>query len=276
MPTSRTTAPARDDPYAAIAAYYDLEHGHFDEDVQMTLDFALATGDPVLEIGCGTGRLLGPLLAAGHRVTGLDRSEAMLDRARDALARDGFGDRVRLVVAEATAAARDERGTYGLVILALNGLMHLETPAAQRRTLAAARAALDPRGLLLLDMVNPTPDVLRGFEPGVIHEGHWELSGGGQVDKFASRIVRHESQQIETRLWYDRVEPDGSFHRTTAGFTLRWVTRAELELMLELAGFADWQVYGSYDLDPFDARSDRLIVAAEASPSPLSPGGPTG
>jgi hypothetical protein len=35
--------------------------------------------------------------------------------------------------------------------------------------------------------------------------------------------------------------------------------------MLELAGFASWECYGSYELDPFDDQSDRLIVAAEAS-----------
>ena len=272
MPRSSSHAGDIADPYAAIGDLYDMEHAEFDEDVQMTLDFALATGDPILEIGCGSGRLLRPLASAGHRVTGLDRSTAMLERAAELLTRDGLSDRVRLVEADAQDAARDEPGTYGLVIIGLNGLMHLETPDAQRRALTAARAALDPRGLLLIDVVNPLPDTLRGFEVGVIHEGHWELPSGGEVDKFASRVIRQETQQVETRLWYDRTGPDGTVRRTTSEFTLRWVHRAELELMLELAGFADWQLYGSYELDPFDARSERLIVAAEATASTFSPG----
>lgn len=273
-PMTHTGAAA--DPYADIAALYDLEHGEFDEDIQMILDFALASGDPVLEIGCGSGRVLAPLAAAGHRVTGLDRSAAMLSRARDALAGEGLSDHVRLVEAEATDVTAVTPGTFGLVMIALNGLMHLDTPTGQRETLGAARAALDPRGLLLLDVVNPTPELLRGFESGVIQEGHWDLDHGEQIDKFASRVVRHETQHIETRLWYDRTGADGAIHRTTSAFTLRWVTRAELELMLELAGFADWQVYGGYDLEPFDARSERLIVAAEASPSPVNPAVPPG
>jgi hypothetical protein len=46
---------------------------------------------------------------------------------------------------------------------------------------------------------------------------------------------------------------------------MRYIHRAELELMLELAGYPEWELYGSYDLDPFEDGSDRLIVAAEAS-----------
>jgi hypothetical protein len=48
---------------------------------------------------------------------------------------------------------------------------------------------------------------------------------------------------------------------------MRYVHRAELELLLELAGFVEWQVYGSYELDPYDDQSDRLLVIAEVTPS---------
>ena len=59
------------------------------------------------------------------------------------------------------------------------------------------------------------------------------------------------------------IAPDGSLRRIATSFDLRYLHRHELELMLELAGFVQWQVYGSYDLDPYDDESDRLIVAAE-------------
>jgi hypothetical protein len=48
---------------------------------------------------------------------------------------------------------------------------------------------------------------------------------------------------------------------------MRYLYRSELELMLELAGFVEWQLYGSYDLDPYDDQSDRLIAAAEVTRS---------
>jgi hypothetical protein len=59
--------------------------------------------------------------------------------------------------------------------------------------------------------------------------------------------------------------PDGTLRRIPTSFTMRYIQRAELELMLELAGFKSWEIYGSYDLDPFTDHSDRLLVAAEKS-----------
>ena len=63
------------DPYAELPELYDLEHAGFTEDIDLYLRLAEVVGDPILELGCGTGRVLGPLAAAGHRITGVDRSQ---------------------------------------------------------------------------------------------------------------------------------------------------------------------------------------------------------
>jgi len=258
------------DPYADIAELYDLEHAGYRDDLDLYLNLALAVGDPVLELGCGTGRLLVPLAEAGHRVTGFDLSRPMLDRARDAAQVAGVLDRVTLQREAMTDADLAPGGPFGLVVVALNGLLHLPTVAAQRAALAAARRALDPRGQLVLDVLNPTPDALRAFDHGVVHEGTWLDAAGHRVDKFAARRLSHARQTIATELWYDRLLPDGAARRTATGYPMRYVHRAELELMLECAGFAEWQVYGSYDLDPFDDGAERLIVTAEVTRSAAS------
>ena len=82
---NQRSGPDLDDPYAELPELYDLEHAEFTEDVDLYLRLAEVVGDPILELGCGTGRVLAPLAAAGHRVTGIDRSRAMLDRARATL-----------------------------------------------------------------------------------------------------------------------------------------------------------------------------------------------
>ena len=59
----------------------ELIHAHHNrhlEDLPFWLDLAGETGDPLLELGCGTGRLLVPLGQAGHRVIGVDHDPAML------------------------------------------------------------------------------------------------------------------------------------------------------------------------------------------------------
>lgn len=255
------------DPYAEIADLYDLEHGDFTDDLDLYRNLAAMIGDPILEIGCGTGRILIPLAQAGHRVTGTDASSAMLATADHAAARVGVTDRVTLSRGDMTASPPSPHGPFGLAIVALNGLLHLDAPEAQRAALRALHGALDPRGQLVLDVFNPTPEGLRALE-GLHHEGTWNQANGKTVQKFSSRRVHPSSQTIETDLWYDIVAPGGALRRVSTRFPMRYVHRSELILMLEVTGFVEWQVYGSYDLEPFDDGSDRLIVTAEVTPSP--------
>jgi len=263
------THPATDggDPYARIADLYDLEHASYDEDLDLYLQLAEVVGDPILELGCGSGRVLLPLALAGHRVTGIDRSQAMLDRAANAVAEADVARLVTLHHGQMHDARQVAGGPFGLILVPLNGLLHLTTSAAQRATLAAIHAALDPRGQLLIDILNPTPDALHAFNHGLSHEGRWHLDSGVRIDKFAARSVVPAKQMIRTDLWYDRLRGDGSVHRTATSFDMRYVSCTELELLLELTGFTEWQIYGGYDLEPFDDHSERIIVTAEVTPS---------
>lgn len=256
-----------DDPYADLPDLYDLEHAEFDDDIELYLRLAEVVGDPILELGCGTGRVLAPLVEAGHRVTGIDISRPMLAKAEARLEPLGAGDRARLVQIPMTEADTAPGGPYGLVLLSLNGLMHAPTQVEQRAVLAAARRALDPRGMLVIDVVNPDPGLLASFDGRVQHEGSWTRDDGGRVDRFTARTHAPFGQRIATALWFDLVSPDGALRRVCSAFPMRYVYASELELMLELAGFVEWKLYGSYELDPLEDGSERLIVLAEATAS---------
>jgi SAM-dependent methyltransferase len=253
------------DPYDRIAELYDLEHQNYDEDVEFYGSFIEAAGDPVLELGCGSGRLLVPIAQAGFRVTGLDRSMAMLNRARQLLEKHTLSDRVQLFEESMTNADAAPGGPFGVAILALNSLMHLTSQDEQRVCLQSTFRALDPRGQLLIDVMNPTPEALRSLDHALSHQGSWASKDGGHVDRFTATKVLPASQRIETELWYDTTSRDGSLQRVHSFFEMRYLHLAELELLLDLSGFAEWQVYGSYDLDPFTDHSDRIIVAAEVT-----------
>ncbi len=255
------------DAYAEIAALYDLEHDSFEADLDLYRNVAAAVGDPILELGCGSGRVLVPLAELGFRVTGLDRSPAMLARAEGAARRAGVSQLVTLVEGSMTDPERAPGGPFGLVLLPLNGLLHLPSPGEQRTALAAARRVLDPRGQLVLDVFNPTPEVLRAFDGTVLTEGSWNLPDGTRVDKFSSRRHHAAAQLVETDLWYDLLAADGTLRRVRTAYPMRYLHRAEMELLLELTGYPEWAVYGGYELEPFDDGADRLIVLAEATPS---------
>ena len=166
-----------------------------------------------------------------------------------------------------TEAERAPGGPFGLVIFSLNGLMHLSDMAAQRVALASARRALDPRGMLVVDALNPTPEMLATLDGRVQHEGSWRKFDGTVIDRFSARTHDPAEQRIDTDLWYDLTDPDGHIRRVRSGFPMRYLVASELALLLELTGFVEWKLYGSYDLDPYDEGSDRLIVTAEVTPS---------
>lgn len=262
---SMKTDPTRTDPYSALPELYDLEHSDFVDDIDFYVNHVMSVGDPVLELGCGTGRVLLPIAEAGYRVTGLDFSATMLAGAEAAKAVHPEGKLITLVQGDMIDADNAPGGPFGVVIISLNGLLHLWTSSEQRSAIASARKALDPRGQLLIDILNPTPAFLGAFDQSVVHEGSWQAGNGDLVEKFSSRRHHAADQLIETHLWYDVTNAEGAIRRITTNFTMRYITRAEIELMLELEGFSEWQVYGSYDLDPFADNSERILIAAEAT-----------
>src|SRR5262245_10170456 len=81
------------------APFYDWENARTlgRRDVPFWRALALQAGGPVLELGCGTGRIAIPLGRAGISLVGVDRSDQMLARARQRVRRSQLQDRVRLV-----------------------------------------------------------------------------------------------------------------------------------------------------------------------------------
>lgn len=252
------------DPYRQIVEYYDLEHDSFRDDLELIGQLTDTVGDPVLELACGTGRVLASLGQASRRLTGVDSSRAMLDVARTRLA-NAPGE-ISLVDADMASLPLGD-SEFGLVILALNGLLHATTSANQRAVLSEAFRCLDPRGMLYVDIANPVVSWPSPGHQSVILEGSWNKGRDGSVQKFQSVMVDPATQTVQTSIWYDVVDATGALGRRATRFNLRYLHAAELELMLELGGFVEWRIYGSYELDPYTAESPRIIALAEKTPS---------
>jgi SAM-dependent methyltransferase len=251
------------DPYAEIAEFYDLEHDDHRADVEMYLQYVESAGDPVLEVACGTGRLALPIARAGYRVVGADVSEPMLARARlraGTLVDPGL---LTFVSAGMANAHTIEGGPFGVVIMALGALSHLPTQELQRDALRSAHQALDPRGVLLIDVLHASPARLQELDGGIGVDGRWDSESAGTVERFSTHAVFPASQTIDTRIWFDITSKEGALRRVSTSMTQRYVSPGELRLMLTEAGFQDMMFYGGYELEPFDDTSDRLIVAAE-------------
>lgn len=247
-------------PFDAIARFYDWEHAIFQDDVPMYLGFTRRTGGPVLELACGTGRLARPLAAAGIDVVGLDSSPDMLAIARRELEAAGLAERVTLV--EADLRDFDLGQPYPFAFVALDSFGLLVQRDDQLAALRQIRRHLLPGGLLLLDLANGN---LRGGEPRdelIVQHSGADPSSGRPLTKWTARRSDPAAQLDRLTYLYDEVQEDNSVKRWTTELRLRYFGRFELELLLERAGFVVEALYGSYDLDAFDAASERLIAVA--------------
>ena len=187
------------DPH--VAEIYDrVEYGK--EDVAFIQRLAAGLGSlKVLEPFCGTGRVVLPLAEAGHTVTGLDSSSAMLARARDKAAAlpEDARRRLELVEMDVTCWA-DWPAGFDLVIVGGNGLYELATPEEQEGCIQAAAASLKPGGHLYLDS-----DHMEG-----VLDANWRLAGevrGVMTGTCADGT--YVENTFET-TWYELAAPPGA------------------------------------------------------------------
>lgn len=253
------------DPFAAYAALYDLDYGDSTDDLLMIQQFAARCGSPLLEIGCGTGRLLVPLAQEGYAITGVDNSPSMLERAREKVRAAALEDRATLVQQDVLDLDLGRRFT--LAFLAINTFMHLLTTDEQLAALGRIREHLLPGGLLLLDLFNPDlPTLLDCDGRLTLVKELLDEATGERLLKFYSRTVDLERQLLHMTFIVDAVDQQGILRRQVFPFSIRFLFRYELELLLLHAGFQVEAIYGSYDLDEYASDSGKLIAVARALP----------
>ena len=241
---------------------YDLDTADLVDDLDFYVALAQRMGGPVLEIGCGTGRVLVPLAEAGFQVTGVDVDPRMLARARERVARVCLGDRVTLVEADARTLSLYEH--FALAIIPLNSFLHFTSDDDQLECLRAIRRHLRRGGLAVVDL--PSPDAALLGEVGgqvVLEWVRRDPETGAEVSKLRSQRVDTARQIVELTLLFDEAGTD-SLRRRTYTLPLRYVYRRELELLLEKCGFVLETIYGGYDLSDYASDSLKLIALARA------------
>lgn len=250
-------------PFDDLARFYDVDHADVTDDIGMYQHFALQVGSPVLELGCGTGRLALPLARKGHEVIAVDVSPAMLARLRAKLAAEKpeVAERVRPVLTDMRQLDLGEE--VPLAIIPFNTFMHLLTKEDQQTALGKAHLHLSPGGMLVVDIASPYLFLLAtAVETMTLQRELHDPETGRAIHKFVSTQFDHANQIQRLLIVYDEVAEDKTVKRTAIPVNLRYVFRFEMELLLERAGFHMERVYGSVDLDPLDLDSERMIFVA--------------
>lgn len=246
--------------FDAFVRFYDADYASVSDDLPFYRALARRTEGPILEVMCGSGRLLEPLARAGYRLTGVDISARMIAAARERLAAAGLLDQAELLEGDIRDAA--PVGPFGLAIVALNSFMHLTTTKAQLAALIRIREALRPGGLLALDLFNPDLHILAAHNGELVLDRTFTLADGTPVQKFVAQQTDTATQLNYVTFIYDELDAEGRVRRSTLPFTMRWLYRYELEHLLARAGLELEAVYGSYELDDYTSEGALMLAVA--------------
>ena len=246
----------------AVSRYYDDEN-NFTDDVDMYVKLAGRKKNEILELGCGTGRIVIPLAEKGHPVTGIDFSEPMLNCARIKIGKcpPQAARRITLMLGDISNFSLDRQ--FDVVIIAFNSLLSVPGFRRQQAVLANAWNHLKPGGKLVVSVINPDLNVFSEKVPYVKHAGSWiDSRTGREIDCFEFDYFDLANQIIYGTKLYDEIDENGIVHRTKQIFEMRYFFSYELQLLLEQQGFRLSNVYGDYDFSSYGYNSPNMIFVA--------------
>ena len=251
-----------------IADYYDespIVQGRM-QDVIFYRDAARDIGDPILELGCGTGRITMALAAAGKRVTGLDISERMLERAAKKRLALYTEERERVHLVQGDMVKFDLGERFRLIIIPFRPFQHLREVQEQMNCLECARKHLAPGGRLILDVFQTNAE--RMHDPVHMRETlltEYKTPDGRQV-RISERVAAfHRAEQCnDVEMIYSIVHPGGQQERLVFAWVLRYFFRYEIEHLLARCGFKVAALYGDFDRTPITDESPEMIFVAES------------
>jgi SAM-dependent methyltransferase len=237
--------------------WHDVENGAYDADLSAWHELAAAAGGPVVDLGCGTGRVALDLARGGHRVLGVDVELAFVAALKERAVQRGL---------EANAVVGDIRelrveGEFSLVIVPMQTIQLLDGPDQRRAALTGMRKCLAPRGLVALAIVEGD---LGSGDPGFGLER--PLPDVGEIDGWIYSSLPTELRRDGNRIVVSRlrqtVAPDGDLTEEPSEVTLATLTAESLEAE---AVAADLRPAGRREIAPTDSHVGSTIVLLEAA-----------
>lgn len=253
------------EPYGkALVDYYDLFFTGLEGDVAFYVEEAEKAGSPVLEIGCGTGRVLIPVAESGIEITGLDASPEMLAVLRRKVS--GLDDlvkgRIKIVEGDMTDFALGRE--FNLIMIPCRAFLHLLTVDGQKKALGCIREHLTDGGKLIMNFFDPRLDALLD-DSGVVTEETTDPQSGNKVVMRTTAKHDLESQVLTADFTFEEFDSEGkSISSVHAPLTLRWIYRWEMQHSLELCGFEVEALYGDFERGPFRYGGEQIWVARRA------------
>ena len=239
---------------------YDVLFRSFGYDLDFYLKLVAETPGPVLEVSCGTGRVLLPCLQRGADIEGIDLSPVMLATLHRKAAELGLAPSVQAADMRSFSLPR----RYQLILIPFNGFVHCLTGADQLAALRCCRDHLLPGGQLVLNIFYPGLEILNGPQGEPVLEGEVQHPVTGLPVRIydtrtLDRIAQIQHSQVEIQELNAAGEVVASHRSRTA---MRWTFKPEMELLLQVAGFARWRICGGFEGQPLTREDEPMVVHA--------------
>jgi SAM-dependent methyltransferase len=233
----------------AEAIWHDVECGSYEADLPLWEELAGRCGGPILELGCGTGRVALHLARRGHEVIGLDRDQELLDVL------DERAKGLKLTTLRADAREFELQEQAALVLAPTHLLQLLSSPGERGECLRSVAAALQPGGLLAAVIIEqmPEPDGAPPPLPDVREVDGWVYSS------LAIEAAIGPGEIIVRRL-RQTVSPEGALSEEPNEVRIATFTAGSLEAEAEAAGL---RPLGQREIAPTDLHVGSKVVLLE-------------
>jgi len=246
------------------AKYYDEAYSAKEDldDLKFYFEKAKSSSGPVLELACGTGRILLPIAREGIAIHGVDISLPMIKVLQDRLRREPKDVQELVSVLRGDIRNFRSKQQYPLVIIPFRPLQHMYTVEDQVAALETAAFHLEAEGQLVFDVFYPKFDNLTSK----IGEEFLELEWIPKSDpsKVIRRYLRKESldkinQNFTATFIFRTYEGAKLVQEETEPLKMSYYTYPHLRALFLLTGLEIVEEYGSFEKTPLDNDARQMI-----------------
>lgn len=256
--------PSTTNSYHVAAKYYDDAYGAMRDltDAPFYLDLARESGGPVLEIGCGTGRVLLPIAREGIEIHGVDNSGPMLGILKESLSREepAVRRKVTLHAGDMREVRLDRR--FPLVTIPFRPMQHMHTVSDQVRALTSAAAHVAEGGTLAFDVFYPKFEILHLGIGEERLEAEWSPPAAPEtlIRRYYRKDAVDKISQSFTLTFIFRTYRNGQLMaEENDTIKMSYYTYPHLRALFLLAGLEPVAEYGSFAKAPLDNSADEMI-----------------
>jgi SAM-dependent methyltransferase len=249
--------------YTRWAEYYDLDPRNlYTDDIPFYIERARRSGGPILELGCGSGRVTLPLAEAGFHITGIDHSPSMLEVFKRKCEALPPAQREKLAFEQADMTNFTFRKTFGLIIIPFRSFQALAKRSDQESCLASVKAHLAPDGEFIFDVFRPKKQLDESWvRPEQKDWSAFEPRTGRTVSRHSKqKSIDTKNQILDIDVRFVISEEAGPVDSFTEPLRLSYFHEEQLVALVESAGLRVTEKFGYYDGTPVNKGSELIFV----------------